>query len=181
MEEQITFLVWSENAPGVLLRIASLFSRRRINIESLTVSETEEIGMSRFTIAIRIEPVLAATIGRQIERLIEVRRVIACSESKVSHREVALMRAELSRDEESRLQERYPNLRVIERDDRSVLVECCATTSEITSLVQELRASGLLEFVRSGIVALSLTGDYEHELTHSLHELCPSAHEGPSM
>jgi acetolactate synthase-1/3 small subunit len=181
MKELITFLVWTENSPGVLLRLASLFSRRRINIDSLTVSETEESGISRFTIAITIEPVLAATIGRQIERLIEVRRVIVNSESCVVHREVALMRAMIPGEEESRILERYPKLRVIERSDRGVLLECCGTTSDITTIVQELRACGLLEFVRSGMVAVGLTGDYEHDLTHSLHELRPSAHEGPSV
>jgi acetolactate synthase-1/3 small subunit len=181
MKEQIIFLVWTENSPGVLLRLASLFSRRKINIESLTVSETEESGISRFTIAICIEPVLAATMGRQIERLIEVRRVIVSSDSWVFHREVALMRAALAHEDESRLQARYPNLRIIERSDSNVLLECCGTTSEIAAIVQELRACGLLEFVRSGMVAVSLTGDYEHDLTHSLHELRPSAHEGPSV
>lgn len=181
MKEQITFLVWTENSPGVLLRLASLFSRRKINIDSLTVSDTEKSDISRFTIVICIEPVLAATIGRQIERFIEVRRVIVSSESWVLHREVALMRATLSPEAEVRIRERHPKLKVIERSDKSVLLECCGTTSEITEIVQELRECTLLEFVRSGMVAVSLTGDYEHDLTHSLHELRPSAHEGPSV
>jgi acetolactate synthase-1/3 small subunit len=181
MAEQITFLVWTDNSPGVLLRLASLFSRRKINIESLTVSETEQSGVSRFTIAIVIEPVLAATIGRQIERLVEVRRVIVSTEPWVVHREVALMRAALSSEEEERLKSRYLNMRIIERSANGVLLEVCGTTPEIATIVEELRSSGLLEFVRSGKVAVTLTGDYEHDLTHSLHELRPSAEEGPSV
>jgi hypothetical protein len=72
-------------------------------------------------------------------------------------------------------------MRIIERSANGVLLEVCGTTPEIATIVEELRSSGLLEFVRSGKVAVTLTGDYEHDLTHSLHELRPSAEEGPSV
>lgn len=181
MREPITFLVWTENSPGVLLRLASLFSRRKINIESLTVSETESIGASRFTIVIVIEPVLAATIGRQIERMIEVRQVIVSAESWVVHREVTLMRAVISHEEELQLQKRYPRMQVVERNESGVLLEYCGTTDEIAILSEDLRGRGLCEFVRSGRIAVTCSGDYQHDLTRSLHELRPGASEGPDF
>ena len=181
MQEPITFLVWTENSPGVLLRLASLFSRRKINIESLTVSETEAAGVSRFTIVIVIEPVLAATIGRQIERMIEVRQVIVSSDSWVVHREVTLMRALISLEDERQLQERYPRIQVVDRNDSGVLLEYCGTTDEIGAVSEDLRGRGLCEFVRSGRIAVTCSGDYKHDLARSLHELRPGASEGPDF
>jgi acetolactate synthase-1/3 small subunit len=181
MREPITILIWAENSPGVLLRLAGLFSRRKINIDSLTVSETEEAGISRFTVVIVIEPVLAATIGRQIERMVEVRRVIVSLESWVIHREVALIRTLLSPDDERRLMLRYPNVRVVDRGPQGVLLECSGTTEEISAISRELRGGGLRELVRSGRVAVTLTGDYQHDLSRSLHELRPAAGEGPEF
>jgi acetolactate synthase-1/3 small subunit len=181
MREPITFLVWTENSPGVLLRLASLFSRRKINIESLTVSETELQAISRFTIVIVIEPALAATIGRQIERMVEVRRVIVSTESWVVHREVALFRARISREDENSLRARFPRVSIIDRSDTGVLLECCGTTEEVAAISEELRGAGLSEFVRSGRIAVTCTGNYEHDLARSLHELRPEAHEGPDF
>lgn len=178
MQQPITFLVWADNTPGVLIRLASLFSRRKINIDSLTVSETEIHSVSRFTIVITVSPVLAATIGRQIERMIEVRRVIVNTDESVFHREVALMRVDLSASEELDLQERYAGLRVVERNENGLLLECAATESVISTLVSELRARGLREFVRSGRIAVTARGDYADDLTRSLHELRPEASEG---
>jgi acetolactate synthase-1/3 small subunit len=181
IREPITILIWADNSPGVLLRLASLFSRRKINIDSLTVSETEQVGIARFTVVIVIEPVLAATIGRQIERMVEVRRVIVSLESWVVHREVALMRALLSPDDEKQLLQRYPNLRVVDRSPQGALLECSGTTEEISALSRDLRGGGLRELVRSGRVAVTLTGDYQHDLSRSLHELRPAAEEGPEF
>ena len=80
MKQPVTFLVWTDNSPGVLLRLTSLFTRRKINVESLTVSATEQEGISRFTVTISTDPIIAATVGRQIERMIEVRRVFVFAE-----------------------------------------------------------------------------------------------------
>lgn len=181
MQQPITFLVWADNTPGVLIRLASLFSRRKINIDSLAVSETEIHSVSRFTIVITVSPVLAATIGRQIERMIEVRRVIVNTDESVFHREVALMRVDLSASEELDLQQRYAGLRVVERNENGLLLECAATESVISTLVAELRARGLSEFVRSGRIAVTARGDYADDLTRSLHELRPEASEGPDF
>lgn len=178
----ITISVWTEDSPGVLLRLASLFSRRRINIDSLTVSATEEVGISRFTIVILIEPSLAATIGRQIERLVEVRRVIVSEESWVIHREVALIRTISEESEMSALLQRYPYSRILDTSPQGVLLECSATTEEIHAVISYLQERGWLrEIVRSGRIAVSRTGNYEHDLSRSLHEMRPAANEGPEF
>jgi acetolactate synthase-1/3 small subunit len=181
MKQPITFLVWTENTPGVLIRLASLFSRRKINIDSLTVSETEVYSISRFTLVITVEAGLAATIGRQIERMIEVRRVIVSTEPWVVHREIVMFRAKLSQDTETSLRKRYAALRVIEKNDAGYLIEFSGTTDQIDAISDELRENGLSEFVRSGRIALTQSGNYEHDLARSLHELRAEAHQGPDF
>ncbi|MCL4159114.1 UNVERIFIED_CONTAM: hypothetical protein GTU68_009952, partial [Idotea baltica] len=71
-QKLLTFSVFTENSPGVIQRITTLFTKRNLNIESLTVSETEERGISRFTILIRLNEKLANTIVSQLKRIIEV-------------------------------------------------------------------------------------------------------------
>lgn len=181
MKEQVTFLVWTENSPGVLLRLTTLFTRRKINVESLTVSVTEVQGLSRFTIAINGDPVTAATIGRQIERMVDVRRVFVFGEGDIVHREVVLLRARISQEVRSAMQRSFPLLQEIERRGDSTLLQFTGAEDEIEKLLQYLEPYGLIEFVRSGRIAVSRTGDYESDLSRSLHELRPDASVGPDM
>lgn len=181
MNQTVTFLVWTDNSPGVLLRLTTLFTRRKINVESLTVSVTEVEGVSRFTIALSTDPVIAATIGRQIERMIEVRRVFVFAEPDIVHREVALVRARLERDDEALLLQQYPDCKVVERGARGTLVQFTGTEGEISSLLARLEPHGVTEFVRSGRIAVTLAGEYDNDLTGSLHDLRPGASEGPEF
>lgn len=181
MNQPVTFLVWTDNSPGVLLRLTTLFTRRKINVESLTVSATEEEGISRFTIVITTDPIIAATIGRQIERMIEVRRVFVFAEPDVVHREVALIRARVSADSEAMLIARHSECRIVERGERGVLMQFTGTEGEISALLSDLQPHGITEFVRSGRIAVTLHGDHDHDLTRSLHELRPGAGEGPDV
>ncbi len=179
MNQPVTFLVWTDNSPGVLLRLTSLFTRRKINVESLTVSATEQEGISRFTVTISTDPIIAATVGRQIERMIEVRRVFVFAEPDIVHREVALIRARLGHDEESALRERFAECKLLERTARGTLVQFTGTEGEISSLLAHLEPHGITEFVRSGRIAVTLDGEYDNDLTRSLHDLRPGASEGP--
>ena len=181
MNQPVTFLVWTDNSPGVLLRLTTLFTRRKINVESLTVSATELAGVSRFTVVISTDPIIAATIGRQIERMIEVRRVFVFSEPDIVHREVALVRARLEQDEELVLGQRFPDSKIIERGAQGILVQFTGTEGEISSLLSHLEPHGITEFVRSGRIAVTLAGEYDNDLTKSLHDLRPGASEGPEV
>ena len=179
MNQPITFLIWTENSPGVLLRLTGLFTRRKINVESLTVSTTEVSGISRFTVTVAVDPIVAATIGRQIERMIEVRRVFAFTESEIMHREVALVRAEISQEFEATLLAKFPCALVLHRGAKGALIQVTGTEEEISSLVTELEPYSVTEFVRSGRIAVTPAGDYRSDLAHSLHALRPTAVEGP--
>ena len=181
MKEQVTFLIWTQNRPGVLLRLTTLFTRRKINVESLTVSVTEVEGISRFTIAINSDPVTAATIGRQVERMVDVRRVFVFEERDVVHREVVLLRARISEEVQKAMQRSFPLLLEIERREDCALLQFTGPEDEVEKLLRYLEPYGLIEFVRSGRIAVSRTGDYESDLSRSLHELRPEASVGPDM
>lgn len=181
MEQPVTFLVWTDNSPGVLLRMTTLFTRRKINVESLTVSATEALGISRFTIVIHCNPVTAATIGRQIERMIEVRRVVVFEEGDVVHREVALIRAMTTPEQGEAICARYSTCCVVHSGERGALFQFTGTEGEISTFLTELEPLGVIEVVRSGRVAVTPEGDYDNDLSRSLHGLRPEASEGPDM
>ena len=130
---------------------------------------------------ITTDPIIAATIGRQIERMIEVRRVFVFAEPDVIHREVALVRARLDCRGEQELSEKFADCMIVERGERGALIQCTGTESEISSLLSHLQPHGITEFVRSGRIAVTLCGEYDRDLTRSLHELRPGAGEGPDV
>lgn len=181
MKELVTFLVWTENSPGVLLRLTTLFTRRKINVESLTVSVTEVAGISRFTIAIESDRVTAATIGRQIERMIDVRRVFVLTEDDIVHREVVLLRATLDDASLGRLCAQFAELRRIDQSEESVLLQFAGDEKEIARFLLQVEPKRISEFVRSGRIAVSRSGNYEMDLARSLHELRPEASAAPDM
>jgi acetolactate synthase-1/3 small subunit len=145
------------------------------------VSATETAGISRFTVVIQTDPVKAATIGRQIERMIEVRRVFVFTEPDIIHREVALVRAALSQEREAAVCAAFADIKPLQRSPNGTLLQCTGTESEITALLSFFTADELTEFVRSGRIAVSSSFDYQHDLSRSLHELRPEANEGPDF
>jgi acetolactate synthase-1/3 small subunit len=181
MNQPVTFLVWTDNSPGVLLRLTTLFTRRKINIESLTVSATEEEGISRFTVVVTVDPIIAATIGRQIERMIEVRKVFVFKEPDILHREVALIRVQLNETSEREMSESFATCSIVERGERGALIQFTGTEGEISDLVARLKPLGISEFVRSGRIAVTPAGIYDNDLASSLHDLRPGAAEGPDV
>lgn len=176
MEQTITFLVWTENSPGVLLRLTTIFTRRKINVESLTVSATESAGVARFTIVVNIALALASTIGRQIERMIDTRRVLVYSDGDVLHREVALVRARISAQRQHTLCAEHPTLVVLHRTEHdNALFQLVGTESEINNLLAALGQEQITEVVRSGRIAVTLNGAYDTGVNCSIHELSVGA------
>ena len=90
--DNTTITIYSENTPGVLYRIANLFLRRKINIESLTVSEIKSEGRSRFTIVVKQPTSLVEKVAKQLERIIEVYKVEIHTDDQLIFRETVLIR-----------------------------------------------------------------------------------------
>ncbi len=160
-ESNFTILVYSDNSPGVLQRITIVFTKRKLNIESLTVSETEIPNVSRFTIVARCPEEVAQKVAKQIKRIIEVKDVILCDDNEVCFRELALFKVRRCHGEErAKLDDiikKYYALIVLENES-GITLENSGSEEETQQLFAELRPFGLKEFVRSGRIAL-LKGD----------------------
>jgi acetolactate synthase-1/3 small subunit len=89
---QYTLTVFTENKPGVLYRIADLLLRRQINIESLTVSETERHGISRFTIVVLCDKATVEKVVKQLYRIIEVIKVFEMEDKDLIFKEIAFIK-----------------------------------------------------------------------------------------
>ncbi len=157
MERLYTISAFTENHPGVLHRLTSVLTRRKVNIESLTVSETETKGISRFTIVIRVEPDLMRKIAKAIDRIIEVVDIAVSENSELLYKEIALYRTEAaSSDVRQKIEEhaeRYGAV-ITFADDDTVVVEKTGTEDEVKSLFRLLEPFGIREFVRSGRIAI---------------------------
>jgi len=152
-----TISAFTENSPGVLHRLTVLFTKRKINIESLTVSETGVKGISRFTIVIRVERGLAEKIAKQIRRIIEVRDVFVSENSDLIFKEIAFYQVAChspeKRKEVEELAHRYGSS-VIFVDSSSLVIEKTGSEDEVDSLFLLLEPFGISEFARSGRIAI---------------------------
>jgi len=157
MPQTFTITAITEDSPGVLHRITDLFTRRKLNIESLSVSGTEKEGVSRFTIVVNSEKDLVEKIIKQIRRVIEVLDAYVCRNSHLIFKEVALIKVEVTEPEErSKIEEvtaRNDGI-VISGTDDSIIIEKTGSDEEINALYLLLEPFGIIEFIRSGRVAL---------------------------
>jgi acetolactate synthase-1/3 small subunit len=152
-----TLSVFTENHTGLLSRVTSVFTRRNINIESLTVSASELPGVHRFTIVVAVSPAMAAQLVLQLEKQVEVLKAFVHDDDDVVARDLALYKI----DGAARLLPGFATVvethraRVLEQEPAYVVVEKTGTQAETTALLAALQPYGVLEFVRSGRVALT--------------------------
>jgi acetolactate synthase I/III small subunit len=154
-----TISVVVDNEPGVLARIAGLFSGRGYNIESLTVSETEhEKHRSRFTIVTTGTPQVLAQIKSQLERLVNVHRVIDLTVlGEPLERELALIKVAGKGDkriEALRMAEIF-RANVIDASTEHFVFELTGRTSKIEQFISIMTELGLIEVSRTGIAAIA--------------------------
>jgi len=157
--ERHTLAVIVDNEPGILARIAGLFTARGYNIESLTVSEiTEDKSVSRITIVTSASPHVLEQIVSQLDRLVPVHRVHdLTAEGDHVERELALVKVRGTGDhriEALRLADVY-RARVVDATTSSFVFEVTGGTEKIDKFVELMREVGLIEVARTGIVAIS--------------------------
>jgi acetolactate synthase-1/3 small subunit len=156
-EKQHTFVVYVENKPGVLNRIASLFRRRGYNIESLTVGHTERPGISRMTIVSAISEGAAHRVEANIYKLINVLSVADVTFAATISRSLALIKVEAREESRHRLMEivRVFRARVVDLAPHSLIIEITGAEEKIRALVEVLRPFGIVEMVRTGQVVMT--------------------------
>src|SRR3954463_2966789 len=162
MKQEFTISVYTENHIGLLNRIAIIFSRRKININSLNVSPSEIEGIHRFTIVIVETEDVVRKLARQIEKQVEVLKAYYNSDEEIVWQELALYKVPTDEIAEKvqveRLLREYGARAVVIRKDYTVF-ETTGHREETDALIKVLEPYGLIEFVRSARVAIIKDSD----------------------
>jgi acetolactate synthase-1/3 small subunit len=169
-----TITAFAENRPGVLYRIADLFLRRKVNIESMTVSETEREGVSRFTILVDTDKNIVEKITKQLYRIIEVIKVFENEDKDLVMKEITLIKIfanNLAKRQEIENLTRLFNAKIIHVAKDFLVVEKTGNEEEIVSLFTLLKPFGIKEFVRSGRIAVLKENNQLLKVTRSNPQL----------
>ena len=152
-----TLSVLVEDKPGVLARVASLFSRRGYNIQSLAVGATEHKDLSRMTIVVDVEESPLEQITKHLNRLIDVVKVLELTEAPHIERELALVKVAGTgekRVEALRLADIF-RAKVVDTTLESFIFEITGAPEKIDAFADLMRPLGLSEMARTGVAALA--------------------------
>jgi len=152
-----TFVVYVDDKPGVLNRVASLFRRRAFNIESLTVGHTDRPGVSRMTVVMESDERAVPRIEANLYKLVNVISVENITPQPAVFRDLAMIKVaatEASRGPIMQLVDVF-RARVVDVSPESLIIEITGTEDKIDGLVEMLRPYGVLEMARTGRVAMS--------------------------
>jgi acetolactate synthase-1/3 small subunit len=142
-----------ENESGALSRVAGLFSARGYNIETLTVAPTEDLSLSRLTIVTSGSDEVIEQITKQLNKLIDVIKVVDLSEAAHIERELMLIKVRASgkdREEMKRMADIFRG-RIIDVTETTYVVELTGSGSKLDSFIQAIDADLILETVRTGV------------------------------
>ncbi|MFY7731328.1 MAG: acetolactate synthase small subunit [Flavobacterium sp.] len=177
MKQEFTITVYTENHVGLMTRIAIVFSRRKINIESINVGPTEVKGISRFTIVIEESEEVVQKVARQLEKQVEVLKVFYNTDDEIVWQEMAMYKVPTKVIAEQvkveRLLRQYGANTVVIRNDYTVF-ETTGHREEIDALAEALQPWGLIEFVRSARVAIIKASEGIHNATLEFEAEQPS-------
>ena len=147
-----TLAVLVDNSPGVLARVAGLFSRRAYNIDSLAVGPTENPEISRMTIVINVEGHALEQVIRQLDKLVNVIHIAEMKPSNSTHAELLMVKVKNSSEAKS-LATKF-GAKVVDENADSITIEATGSTENISELLGSLKKIGIKELVQSGLVAL---------------------------
>jgi acetolactate synthase-1/3 small subunit len=177
MKNEYTLTVYTENQIGLLSRIAIIFSRRKINIDSLNTSPSEIEGIHRFTIVIDETEEVVKKLCRQIEKQVEVLKAYYNTAEEIVWQEMALYKLPTAQVAEKMLVERILRQHgarvVVIRNDYTIF-ESTGQRAETDSLIKEFGNYGLIEFVRSARIAIIKSSDGFHKKIKEFEQHEPS-------
>ncbi len=172
MEQEYIITAFSENSIGLLNRITIIFTRRQVNIESLTVSQSSIQGVHKFTIVIKNTLEKVEKVTKQIEKLVEVLKAFYHTNDEIIQQELALYKVPteaLMKSNEIENLVRNSGARILEITPDYTVIEKTGYKSETQDLFQKLDAYGVTQFTRSGTVAV--TKNPKELLTQYLKEI----------
>ncbi|MFD1178515.1 acetolactate synthase small subunit [Paenibacillus puldeungensis] len=154
MNHAISVLV--NDQPGVLQRVAGLFGRRGFNIESITVGQSEEQGLSRMVIVTQGDDKTLEQIEKQLYKLIDVIKVVNLSLRPMVSRELALIKVKSEPTERPEIMGLVDTFRaaVVDIGPNSMMVQVVGDTEKIDAMIELLRPYGIKELSRTGVTAM---------------------------
>jgi acetolactate synthase-1/3 small subunit len=158
MQQEFTVSIFSENHIGLLSQVSTVFTRRNVNIESITSSESAIHGIHKITIVVFTSKEQIEKVRNQLDKLIDVIKTYVFTADNIIHQEVALYKvpteAMLESDEIERIIRKH-NARILEITKEYTVIEKTGHKLETQDLFEKLNQFGVTQFVRSGRVAVT--------------------------
>ncbi|NYI06552.1 acetolactate synthase small subunit [Allostreptomyces psammosilenae] len=151
-----TLSVLVENKPGVLARIAALFSRRGFNIDSLAVGPTEHPDISRMTIVVNVESLPLEQVTKQLNKLVNVLKIVELDPAAAVQRELVLVKVRADNETRSQVSEivRLFRAKTVDVSPDAVTIEATGSSDKLDAMLRMLEPFGVKELVQSGMVAI---------------------------
>lgn len=158
MKQEYTISLFSEDHIGILNQITIILTRRQINIESITASESAVKGVQLLTIVVKTTSDMVRKVSKQMEKLVDVLKVFVHSSDEIIYQEIALYKVTTKGLMSGNVIDhvvRAHHARILEVSPEYIVIEKTGHKSEITELLNQLEPYGVLQFVRSGRVAIT--------------------------
>jgi acetolactate synthase-1/3 small subunit len=158
MKQEFTISVFTEDHIGILGQITIILTRRQINIDSLTASQSAVKGVHLLTIVVRTTNEMIQKVARQMEKLVDVLKVFVHTSDQIIYQEIALFKVTtkglMSGNVIDRVVRNH-SARILEVSPEYIVIEKTGHKTEIAELLAQLEPYGVLQFVRSGRVAIT--------------------------
>ncbi|WP_411893421.1 acetolactate synthase small subunit [Winogradskyella sp. A2] len=157
VKQNFTVSVYTENNVGILNRLSAIFLKRHINIESMIVSKSEIDDVYRFTFVVVVPKTLIRKVVGQLEKQIEVIRAFYHTEDEIIYNETALFKisSEHLYDETIQNKMKFRRAHIISITENYFVIEASGLRDDIDNMYEKLKPYGLLQFVRSGRIAIT--------------------------
>jgi acetolactate synthase-1/3 small subunit len=156
--ELYTLIIFSENHPGLLSQVSNIFTRRQMNIETLTVSASSIEGIHKFTLTTYSTADSIAKVVKQIEKRVEVVKAFSYTDDEIIYQEVALYKvptdALLDYPDLEQLVRKY-NAQLLEMTRQFAVLQLTGQSEQTQAFFEALKPFGVMQFVRSGRVAIT--------------------------
>ena len=156
--KQYTLSVFTENKAGLLMRVVMVFTRRHINVESLTTSQSSMDGVFRFTIVVNVTEEQVKKLVQQLDKQVDVLKAFYYEDEDIINQEIALYKVPIAAYQDPGkmiLLMRKHSARILTVEKEFVVIEKSGLESETQAVLDELRQYGIYEFVRSGRIAVA--------------------------
>ncbi len=154
-----------QNQPGVLTRVSGLFSRRGYNIDSLAVGQTDDPEVSRMTIVVDGDNRVIEQVVKQLDKLVDVIDVRDITDDEHVDRELVLIKVKAEPEIRGEIMQIVDifRARIVDIGQNSLIIECTGDEGKIRAIENSLKPFGILELVRTGMIAMVRGPKYEED------------------